>query len=113
MDCVGADGSGESVWLGWFLFQHIGIFDTSPTFGARTTARNGGGSMLTSLREDLERDGWDGDRYRRGFFDDGSALGSASNSECRIDFIAQSWAVISRAADRHVPRAPWRRPTNT
>jgi cyclic beta-1,2-glucan synthetase len=48
----------------------------------------------------LERDGWDGDWYRRAFFDDGSPLGSVSNSECRIDSIAQSWAVISHAADR-------------
>jgi len=47
----------------------------------------------------LERDGWDGDWYCRAFFDDGTPLGSASSIECRIDSIAQSWAVISGAAD--------------
>lgn len=52
-----------------------------------------------ALREALERDGWDGAWYRRGYFDDGTPLGSASSSECRIDSIAQSWAVISGAAD--------------
>jgi cyclic beta-1,2-glucan synthetase len=52
-----------------------------------------------TLRNSLERDAWDGDWYRRGYFDDGSPLGSVSNSECRIDSIAQSWAVISQAAD--------------
>jgi cyclic beta-1,2-glucan synthetase len=51
------------------------------------------------LQAALERDGWDGDWYRRGYFDDGTPLGSAVNSECRIDAIAQSWAVISGAAD--------------
>ena len=51
------------------------------------------------MRDALERDGWDGDWYRRAYFDDGTPLGSASNSECRIDSIAQSWGVISGAAD--------------
>ena len=53
----------------------------------------------TSLQAALEREGWDGDWYRRGYFDDGTPLGSATNDECRIDSIAQSWGVISGAAD--------------
>ncbi len=55
--------------------------------------------MRRSWREALERDGWDGEWYRRAYFDDGTPLGSAANDECRIDSIAQSWSVISRAAD--------------
>ena len=58
-----------------------------------------GGGHATAIAEALERDGWDGDWYRRAYFDDGTPLGSASSSECRIDSIAQSWAVISRAGD--------------
>ncbi len=52
-----------------------------------------------SLRAALEQDGWDGNSYRRGYFDDGTPFRSASNNECRIDSIAQSWGVISGAAD--------------
>jgi len=60
----------------------------------------------TSLQQALERDGWDGDWYRRAYFDDGTPLGSTQNDECRIDSIAQSWAVISGAADpAHTARA--------
>src|SRR6185369_8966392 len=54
---------------------------------------------VAALRKALEKEGWDGDWYRRAFFDDGTPLGSASNDECRIDSIAQSWGVISGAAD--------------
>ena len=79
-----------------------------------------GGIMRTGLRESLEREGWDGNWYRRGYFDDGTPLGSASSLECRIDSIAQSWGVISgaanpvRAATRdggggRIPRPPRRR----
>ncbi|MFO1265548.1 MAG: hypothetical protein U1F67_01305 [Rubrivivax sp.] len=56
-------------------------------------------SHAAALQVALERDGWDGDWYRRGFFDDGTPLGSAAGEECRIDSIAQSWSVISGAAD--------------
>ncbi len=55
---------------------------------------------MRELQIALERDGWDGDWYRRAFFDDGTPLGSASNVECRIDSIAQSWSVLSGAAER-------------
>jgi cyclic beta-1,2-glucan synthetase len=54
---------------------------------------------MKGLRRALERHGWDGDWYRRAFFDDGTPLGSAVNSECRIDSIAQSWSVISGAGN--------------
>ena len=48
----------------------------------------------------MEREAWDGEWYRRGYFDDGAPLGSATDDECRIDSIAQSWAVLSGAATR-------------
>jgi cyclic beta-1,2-glucan synthetase len=60
---------------------------------------------VKGLRRALERHGWDGDWYRRAFFDDGTPLGSAANAECRIDSIAQSWSVLSGAAD---PDRAWR-----
>jgi cyclic beta-1,2-glucan synthetase len=52
-----------------------------------------------SLREAMESQAWDGDWYKRGWFDDGSPLGSSMSQECRIDSIAQTWAVLSGAAD--------------
>jgi cyclic beta-1,2-glucan synthetase len=48
----------------------------------------------------LDREGWDGNWYRRAYYDDGTPLGSAASEECRIDSIAQSWAAISGAGDR-------------
>jgi cyclic beta-1,2-glucan synthetase len=99
MNRVGEAGRGESVWLGWFLHATLSAF--APLAEARgelpraTTWRQ----HARMLRDSLEREGWDGNWYRRGYFDDGTALGSAANDECRIDSIAQSWAVISGAAD--------------
>ena len=63
----------------------------------------------TRCKRRSKREGWDGDWYRRGFFDDGTPLGSATNDECRIDCIAQSWAVISGAARPDARRERWRR----
>ena len=99
MNRVGAAGRGESIWLGWFLQV------TLTKFAVIAEARGDGLRARSwrvhadALRAALERDGWDGDWYRRGFFDDGTPLGSAVNQECRIDSIAQSWAVLSGAAD--------------
>ncbi len=96
---VGGGGQGESIWLGWFLYTAIGNFsDFAEQRGQHQRAASWR-AHAGSLREALERDGWDGDWYRRGYFDDGTPFGSASSSECRIDSIAQSWGVISGAAD--------------
>lgn len=99
MDRVGAGGRGESVWLAWFLVHVAGGFE------ALATAR-GDGERASKLRDAsarllaaVEQHGWDGAWYRRGYFDDGSALGSSSSAECRIDAIAQSWAVIAGGGD--------------
>ena len=96
---VGAGGQGESIWLGWFLYATIGNFVAFAEQRGQHDRAASWRQHATSLRDALERDGWDGDWYRRGYFDDGTPLGSASSSECRIDSIAQSWGVISGAAD--------------
>jgi cyclic beta-1,2-glucan synthetase len=103
MNRVGRAGRGESVWLGWFLHTVLaGFAPIAEARGERARAERWRAHMK-ALRRALERDGWDGDWYRRAFFDDGSPLGSALNAECRIDSIAQSWSVISGAANP--PRA--------
>jgi cellobiose phosphorylase len=97
MDRVGIEGKGESVWLGFFLFTVLS------QFGA-LARRHGDGEFAafctenaTLLGKRLERHAWDGAWYRRAWFDDGSPLGSSQSSECQIDSISQSWAVLSGA----------------
>ncbi len=98
MNRVGLRGQGESVWLGWFL--HSALTQFSPIADARSDVRAGRWrDFAHGLGAALEREAWDGDWYRRGWFDDGTALGSAASAECRIDSIAQSWAVLSKAGN--------------
>ncbi len=106
MNRVGHEGRGESVWLGWFLHTVLAAFaPIAEARGDRPRAERWRARMK-SLRRGLERHGWDGDWYRRAFFDDGTPLGSATNVECRIDSIAQSWSVLSGAANPpHAERA--------
>ncbi|HTK79047.1 MAG TPA: glucoamylase family protein [Rhizomicrobium sp.] len=99
MDCVGEGGRGESIWLGWFLFATLNSFATLAQRHGFSEHAAEWRAHAEALRVSLEREAWDGDWYRRAFFDDGSPLGSVSNSECRIDSIAQSWAIISRGAE--------------
>jgi cyclic beta-1,2-glucan glucanotransferase len=101
MNRVGVEGKGESVWLGWFLYITLGKF--AGFCDKRKEKRRGNKyrSHMEKLKEALEENGWDGDWYRRAYFDDGRPLGSAQNEECRIDSIPQSWGVISGAADRN------------
>jgi len=96
---VGAGGQGESIWLGWFLCATIVNFVAFAEQRGQHERVASWRQHETSLRAALEREGWDENWYRRGYFDDGTPLGSASSSECRIDSIAQSWGVISGAAD--------------
>jgi cyclic beta-1,2-glucan synthetase len=99
MNEVGAEGQGESVWLGWFLHAVLAEWaDVADARGEGKRAERWRG-YVSALRESLEREGWDGSWYRRAYFDDGSPLGSAANDACRIDSIAQSWSVLSGAAD--------------
>jgi cyclic beta-1,2-glucan synthetase len=99
MNRVGEQGRGESVWLGWFL--HTTLMAFAPIAAARFEAARAGRwiAHAAALRTSLEREAWDGSWYRRGYFDDGTPFGSATSDECRIDSIAQSWSVISGAAD--------------
>ena len=96
---VGELGRGESVWLGWFLHATLSAFaplaETRQERARAATWRSHAATLQTSL----ERDGWDGNWYRRGYFDDGTPFGSSASDECRINSIAQSWSVISGAAD--------------
>jgi cyclic beta-1,2-glucan synthetase len=99
MNRVGAGGKGESIWLGWFLHTVLEKFATLAAARGESSRAASWSSRARDLGFALERDGWDGGWYRRGYFDDGTPLGSAASSECRIDSIAQSWGVISGAAD--------------
>jgi cyclic beta-1,2-glucan synthetase len=99
MNRVGAQGRGESIWLGWFL--HAALTTFAPLAVARHDDAHATAwrQHCTDLGRALDRDGWDGDWYRRAYFDDGTPLGSVLNDECTIDSIAQSWSVISGAGD--------------
>ena len=101
MNRVGNRGRGESVWVGWFL--HTTLSQFAPLCEERGESDRARAYLdhVAKLKEALEAEAWDGDWYRRAYFDDGAPLGSARNEECRIDSIAQSWGVISGAADPH------------
>jgi cyclic beta-1,2-glucan synthetase len=99
MNRVGIHGEGESVWLGWFLHCNLWEFAKIADRRGETVRAARWRDRVATLKAALEKDGWDGDWYRRAFFDDGTPLGSARNEECRIDSIAQSWGVIAGAAD--------------
>ncbi len=98
MNLVGAEGRGESVWMAFFLVEVLTQF--------APLARSHGDAAFAELceheaeglRTRIEASAWDGAWYRRAWFDDGTVLGSAANTECRIDSIAQSWSVLSGAA---------------
>jgi cellobiose phosphorylase len=98
MNAVGEQGRGESAWLGWFLLATIAAF-------APHAERRGEGERAKrwtdyadELRNALER-AWDGHWYRRGYYDDGTPLGSHESTQCRIDVIAQSWSVMAGASN--------------
>jgi cyclic beta-1,2-glucan synthetase len=105
MDQVGAKGRGESVWLAFFRHDVLERF--------AGVARGHGDAAFadqclreaTGLRRSIEEHGWDGEWYRRAYFDDGAPLGSSGNAECRIDSIAQSWSVLSGAGGAERARA--------
>ncbi len=101
MNRVGHLGKGESVWVGWFLYTTLAAF--APLCDGRSEQPRGDRyrQHLEKLKQALAEKGWDGDWYRRAFFDDGTPLGSVQNDECRIDSIVQSWSVISGAAESY------------
>ncbi|MDR3602553.1 MAG: glucoamylase family protein [Desulfosporosinus sp.] len=95
---IGPKGKGESVWLGWFLYLVLTRFAT--LCDVRQDLERGARyrRMAEELQHNMELHGWDGGWYRRAYFDDGTPLGSAQNTECQIDALAQSWSVLSGAA---------------
>jgi cyclic beta-1,2-glucan synthetase len=101
MSRVGHLGKGESVWVGWFLYTTLAAF--APFCDQRSDAKHAETyrNHLEKLKQALAEKGWDGDWYRRAYFDDGTPLGSVQNDECRIDSIVQSWSVISGAAESY------------
>jgi cyclic beta-1,2-glucan synthetase len=100
MNLVGAQGKGESVWLGWFLCDCLqGMAELAGLLGENEQERAYRENRY-ALVQRMETAGWDGEWYLRGTFDDGSLLGSAQNREARIDSLPQSWAWLSGAADR-------------
>ncbi len=102
MNRVGREGRGESVWLGFFLYAILGEFvPICGQHGDHDRARRYA-AFRRHLAEALNAHGWDGDWYRRAWYDHGAVLGSVASDECQIDALAQAWAVISKAA-------PWAR----
>ena len=98
MNHVGIEGKGESIWLGFFLLDVLNKFSRiAKARGDQEFVRRCG-EEVEGLHERLERHAWDGDWYKRAFFDDGSPLGSKQNQECRLDSLPQSWSVLSGAA---------------
>ena len=94
---ISTGGRGESVWLGWFLIRVCTDFAPICTAQGDPGLAGKYGELAQNLRECVEASGWDGDWYRRAYYDDGTPLGSASNDECRIDLIAQAWSVLASA----------------
>jgi len=99
MNRVGVHGKGESVWLGWFLYKVIEDFLPLCASPEHSTKRDLYQSHQKNLKGALNENAWDGEWYRRAYFDDGTPLGSKSNEECKIDSLAQTWSVLSGAGD--------------
>jgi cyclic beta-1,2-glucan synthetase len=99
MNMVGAQGKGESVWLGFFFYKTLMEFSEVARLHGDLSFVERCRKEAVILRRNIEKKGWDGEWYLRAYFDDGSPLGSSTNAECRIDSIAQSWSVLSGAGD--------------
>jgi cellobiose phosphorylase len=97
MNKVGVQGKGESIWLGFFLYHVLMQFENVAQLHGDAAFVELCQNEAARLRQNIEQHGWDGEWYRRAYFDDGTPLGSASNPECKIDSIAQSWSVLSDA----------------
>ena len=97
MNLVGQHGKGESVWLAFFLYDVLMQFMSLARQRGDTATVERYTIEAGRLRGNIEAHGWDGEWYRRAYFDDGTPLGSATNTECQIDSISQSWSVLSGA----------------
>ncbi len=99
MNHVGKAGRGESVWLAFFLYDVLRRFQWMAELRQDSAFANQCRQWAGQLRQSIETHGWDGQWYRRAYFDDGTPLGSLLSPECRIDLLPQSWAVLSEAGD--------------
>jgi cellobiose phosphorylase len=99
MNMVGLHGKGESVWLGFFLYDALMRFAEVARMHDDAFFAERCQSEAAQVRHNIEDNAWDGEWYRRAYFDDGTPLGSATNPECQIDSIPQSWSVLSGAGD--------------
>jgi cellobiose phosphorylase len=97
MNLVGEKGKGESVWLGFFLYEVLTRFTELGRLRGDAAFADLCRNEAARVRRNIEVNGWDGAWYRRAYFDDGSPLGSAGNPECQIDSVSQSWSVLSGA----------------
>jgi cyclic beta-1,2-glucan synthetase len=99
MDRVGRYGKGESVWLAFFLYDILNRFKELAILRGDLDFEMQCDREAITLKENIDKNAWDGSWYRRAYFDDGTPLGSRENAECQIDSIAQSWPVLSGAGD--------------
>jgi cellobiose phosphorylase len=99
MNLVGEHGKGESVWLGFFLYDVLLRFSDIARMHGDSLFSDRCRNEAAQLQKKIDQNAWDGEWYRRAYFDDGSPLGSAINTECQIDSISQSWSVLSGACD--------------
>jgi len=104
MNLVGKAGLGESVWLGFFLYEVLIEFAKIAELRGDLSFAQLCKTHAAQLRQNIDKNGWDGKWYKRAYFDDGTPLGSASNPECQIDSISQSWSVLSGAGDPEYAR---------
>ena len=100
MNTVGNGGKGESVWLAYFLYKILDDFILLCEYVKDDKKSIEYGKYKEFIQENIEKNAWDGGWYKRAFFDDGTALGSRENDECKIDSLPQSWSVISGAAKK-------------
>ena len=99
MNLVGAKGKGESIWLGWFLASTLRNFAPLCEMMDDSPRAEEYRQQAKKICAAIESAGWDGDWYRRAYYDDGFPLGSKANNDCQIDSIAQSWAILSKGGD--------------
>ncbi|MCX7711697.1 MAG: hypothetical protein N2484_17785 [Clostridia bacterium] len=100
MNTVGNRGRGESVWLAWFLYSVLVKFAGVCSQKGDKERSERYTAAAEKLADNIEKNAWDGNWYRRAYFDNGIPLGSAQNSECKIDAIAQAWSIISGAGNK-------------
>lgn len=100
MDRVGNEGRGESVWLAFFLYNNLNSFAKIAQHQNDIEFAEICLQEAKKLKENIAKNAWDGEWYRRAYFDDGTPLGSSKNKECRIDSISQSWSLISAGGSK-------------